>query len=274
MFGKRSYEDYELHQMDREELHEEWVWVRKESLKDIEGRRPALLFEFKDNRKRVCCETLYADDTYLANRRNPILVGKIFGFCSKDNFKVLSHGGKRKTSIVVTDDTKFRNGMTEHSLKENVPVCVHYSRTMDDNSDGTDEEKYEITANCITPGNELVFMNAWYRRRQLGIENRVRQRIPLSITEPSWTGQAMWWQLRACARHPQIAVLMSTVLAVVGTGLGIVGLAAVIKDLSGWNDITVFRCFWLSIGAVGFFIFVMGFRPLYLRAKLSRSDAK
>jgi hypothetical protein len=55
-----------------------------------------------------------------------------------------------------------------------------------------------------------------------------------------------------------------------------VGLAAVIKDLPEWNNITLFQGVYASIGAVGIGIFVMGFRPLYLRAKLSlsRSDAK
>ena len=42
--------------------------------------------------------------------------------------------------------------------------------------------------------------------------------------------QAMWWQYRA-VRHPQIGVVMSTVLAAVGTGLGIVGLGALLKDM-------------------------------------------
>jgi hypothetical protein len=296
MFGKPNYEYYELHQVERDELHEEWVWVRKESLKDIEGRRPALLFEFKDSRKRVCCETLYADDTYLANRRNPILVGETTDIhllplvgeivdihLPQASFTVRWDEGKETKSVVVTGKTKFCNGITIESLltipkqsleKKGVPICVHYLKETNKYSEETDRKKKEITAERITAGNELIFMNAWYRRRQLGIENRIGEQILLSIRQPRWTGQAMWWQLRACARHPQITVLMSTVLAVVGTGLGIVGLAAVIKDLAEWNNITLFQGVCVFVGAVGIGIFVMGFRPLYLRAKLSRSDAK
>jgi hypothetical protein len=151
---------------------------------------------------------------------------------------------------------------------------VHYLKETNKYSEETDRKKKEITAERITAGNELIFINAWYRL-QLGIpRSRIRQQIPLEVTRPKSSWRAMWWQLRACARHPQIAVLMSTVLAVVGTGLGIVGLAAVIKDLPEWNNITLFQGVYASIGAVGLGIFVMGFRPLYLRAKLSRSDAK
>jgi hypothetical protein len=81
----------------------------------------------------------------------------------------------------------------------------------------------------------------------------------------------MWWQLRACARHPQIAVVMSTVLAVIGTGLGIVGFAAVLKEIL--NGTPAFEWVWLPIAGLGFIIFVFGFSPLYLRARLSQPDA-
>jgi hypothetical protein len=281
-------DDYELHQVEREELHEEWVWVRKESLrKDIEGSRAALLFEFNDSGKRVCCETLYADDTYLSNRRNPILVGKVVDFDKETrNFKIQSRDRCKPISVVVTKGTKYCNGVTEHSLRNNIPVCVQYSKKtkencedvdencerMDDGCEGADKMKNEIIAKRITGGNELVFMNAWYRC-QLGIEEgKVNKRIFLRIeARPYSLCQAMWWQLRACARHPQIAVVMSTVLAVVGTGLGIVGFAALLKELL--RSTSGFDWVWISIAILGFFVFLGGFRPLYLRAKLSLPDA-
>ena len=57
----------------------------------------------------------------------------------------------------------------------------------------------------------------------------------------------------------------SRVLAVIGAGLGIVGLVAVLKDVpwpvSVWQDVA-----W-GIGAFGFAVFLLGFMPLFLRAK-------
>ena len=129
---------YEIHQVEREDMNEGWIWVKNEKLREIiENRRPVLLVEDTGSGKRVCCETLYADPTYLANRR-----------------------------------------------------------------------RQPVTKNAK---NNLAFLSAWYRRR-LGIE---KEQIPcvrtLKIRETNrvWT---IWWQLRACARHPQIAVVMSTVL--------------------------------------------------------------
>jgi hypothetical protein len=288
-------DDYELHQVERDELHEEWVWVWNEKLKkDIEGRRPALLFEYKGN--SVCCETLYADDRYLENRHKPLLAGKISVIRPDGNFII------GETSVQVTKRTEYCGGITKESLPKNVAVFVRYSKEADEkskatnesceatdkNSEGTNEPEKTITAIRITRGDKLVFMNSWYRH-QLGIDaDLIKQgisvmdtpRIPLRVRGPRSTGQAMWWQLRACARHPQIAVVMSTVLAVVGTGLGVVGLAAIIKELpqvesiKDIKNISGFDRVWLSVAAVGFIIFVLGFRPLCLRAKQSLPDAK
>ena len=69
----------------------------------------------------------------------------------------------------------------------------------------------------------------------------------------------MWWQLRACARHPQIAVVMSRVLAVVGTGLGIVGLAAVLKEAQWPGSVWQAVVSWQAVAALGFVVFVLGF---------------
>jgi|HubBroStandDraft_6_1064221.scaffolds.fasta_scaffold925656_2 hypothetical protein len=195
-------DDYKLHQVERGELHEEWIWIRSKGMKPMEGRRSALLFSYKSEgeskSKSVCCETLYADDLYLGERRYPIEVG------------------------------------------------------------AADREN-------------RVFMNAWYRH-QLGIEQKqILKLIPLKVRRPRSSFQAMWWQLRACARHPQITVVMSTVLAVIGTGLGIVGFAAVLKEIL--NGTPGFEWAWLPIAGFGFIIFVAGFWPLYLRAKLSLPKA-
>jgi len=64
---------YEIHHVDREDLNEGWIWVRNENLKEsIENHRPVLLIKDTGTRKKVCCETVYADDTWLQNRRKPM----------------------------------------------------------------------------------------------------------------------------------------------------------------------------------------------------------
>jgi hypothetical protein len=70
----------------------------------------------------------------------------------------------------------------------------------------------------------------------------------------------MWWEYRASARHPQIGVVMSTVLAVVGTGLGIVGLGALLKDMQRAPPYV-----YQAIDLFGIAVFLFGFLPLVLR---------
>jgi hypothetical protein len=195
---------YELHQVERHELHEDWVWLRtkdKELRLATENRRPALLFKFGG--KKVCCETLYADDLYLKNRHHPIDPG---------------------------------------------------------------------TCGPKTGGN-LVFMNAWYRRH-LGLPPQ-SDSIDLTVETPKWNGQAVWWQLRACARHPQIAVVMSTVLAIVGTGFGIAGFASLAKDMPWkavvkgipWLQAVPWSDVWQAGVVFGFAVALGGLVPLFLRSK-------
>ena len=195
--------DYELHQVEREELHEEWVWVRKEELKKhVEDSRPALLFRYKPEGKvksnSVCCETLYADDTYLRNRRNPILVGKIVEYDpTNGDFKVEWGQPPRRASITPAPDIQYGRGIEKKLLRNDLAVCVHYSKMADEHFDGTDENSEEphkatcppaLVAKRITAGNELVFINSWYRR-QLGIESAwIKQRIPLEIKLPGARG--------------------------------------------------------------------------------------
>src|SRR5208282_673979 len=64
---------YIVHQVEREDLNEGWIWVRSEELKPkIENRRPVVRVRDTRSGKQVCCETLYADDTYMSNRRHPL----------------------------------------------------------------------------------------------------------------------------------------------------------------------------------------------------------
>ncbi len=183
-------DQYEWHQAERVDMNEGWIWVRNEVLRaEIEERRPVLLL--KRGGESLCCEVLWADDTWLGNRNHPI---RASGISAKD---------------------------------------------------------------------KLVFLSAWYRRR-LGIDFKKDppgSKIELTILPAKSRMRTMWWQLRACARHPQIAVVMSTVLAVIGAGLGIIGVAAVLE--------AVFKIWWIwiPVALVGVAVILLGFRPLYLRAK-------
>jgi len=248
---------YEWHQVEREDLNEGWIWVRpaesdenRKLMRRIEGRRPVLLL--KAATRSVCCETLYADDTFLRNRRNSILIGEITDYVSPADFKVRDRNGK-DTPIDASNAKIDRD--TRAQLADGRRVCVHWTREhWSPATSGT------AKVSRVTLENNLVFLSAWYRRR-LGIETKAGSKISLKITETDWRLRTMWWQLRACARHPQIAVVMSTVLAVVGTGLGIVGLAAVFKEVR-WLG-----CVWQGVAVLGFAVFVLGFWPLALRAK-------
>jgi hypothetical protein len=180
-------EPYEIHHVDREDFNEGWIWVRNEKLKgSIEDQRPVLLIKNVETHKKVSCETVYADDTWLQNRRQPVALP-----CTKN----------------------------------------------------------------------MLFVSGWYRRL-LSIEReKVPCKISLEIKFPN-AAQAVWWQVRACIRHPQIGVVMSTVLAIVGTGLGIVGLGAMLKDMH-WAGRSVYT----AVDLFGVAVFLLGFVPLVLRAK-------
>jgi hypothetical protein len=179
-------DSYEIHQVEREDLNEGWIWLRNEELKNnIENRRLTLRVTDELSGKNVCCEVLYADDTYLDNRRHPI---------------------------------------------------------------------------PQTNQHRMLFLSAWYRHR-LGVEGKVGTSRRFDIKLTSNPLRAMWWQIRACVRHPQIAVVMSTVLAIVGTGLGIVGVAFVFKDVN-WA-----AYIWQAAAGLGFVITLFGLVPLLLRVK-------
>ena len=238
------YECYEWHQTDREDLNEGWIWVRanntttnklRERTKD---RRPVLLLKHQSKSvwrrsKSVCCETLWADPRFLRNRRYPILIGTIKDVASQADFKVVKVVDEEEveTPVHVGSYTKFElsdgTASDEKMLTTGQPVCVRGK----EKTDGGPVQVYKVTFDF---NGNLIFLSAWYRHC-LGIDiEEPGSKICLKVVTPKWwLLQPPWWQLRACARHPQIAVVMSTVLAVIGTGLGIVGLAAVLKDFLG-----------------------------------------
>lgn len=76
----------------------------------------------------------------------------------------------------------------------------------------------------------MIFLSGWHRHH-LGISGHAGQNVQLKVVWSNSVLRLMWWQLCACTQHPQIAVFMSTVLTIVGTGLGLAGAAAVLKDI-------------------------------------------
>jgi len=237
-------DQYGWHHVEREDLNEGWIWIWNQQDKDrdrIENRRPVLLLKIN---KTVCCETLYADDRFLINRRYPVLIGAVADFEEK-RFKV-------RDQMVDFTDAKFRGG-TAADLANGKHVCVYGKRT---EADEVHAEKVILDFK-----ENLIFLSAWYRYH-LGIAKEIS---PMTVEFPDNQLQAMWWQLRACARHPQIAVVMSTVLAVVGTGLGIIGAAAILEAVlkdRGWIS-----WIWLPVALVGGMVFILAFAPLYSRAR-------
>ena len=248
---------YELHQVEREAENEGWIWVRDEELQETtHDRRPVLRLRCAS--ESVCCETLWADPLFLRNRRYPILIGKITDFVSQSDFRVVDEEGVA-TRVRCQPPTRFEPDDAKGLINDR-HVCVRGNIR-------TDSGPVRALSVTFDFKDNLVFLSGWYRRR-LGIKKKHGEIINLDIMEPKSrlkTLQTMCWQLRACALHPQIAVVMSTVLAVVGTGLGIVGLAAVLKDVH-WPG-SVWGAVVSAIAVFGFAVFFLGFRPLYLRAK-------
>jgi hypothetical protein len=167
----------------------------------------------------------------------------------------------------------IRNADLREEVEERRPVLLlkHASRSVCCETLWADDawlsrRHKPILAAKFTGTEKLIFLSAWYRRR-LGIDNKPGSKIELKIsTNPSWwLLRPLWWQLRAGAAHPQIAVAMSTVLAVIGTGLGIVGLATVFQKPHLPTDIWEAGAW--AIALVGFVVILLGFAPLYSRAK-------
>jgi hypothetical protein len=245
---------YEWHQVEREDLNEGWIWIRQRGgeLKDvIHRRRPVLLL--KHGGKSVCCETLYADDGWLARRRYSIMIGQITKFSPPKYLEIAGRfpDNRRRKEVVKNADINID---PEMQLTEGLRVCVFW----------TDPTYGDKKPPVITLEKNLIFLSAWYRHH-LGISDSRPFEIDLDIKQTNSRLRQIWWQLRACARHPQIAVVMSTVLAFIGTGLGIVGVAAVLKE---FVLIEFFEQPWPALALIGLVICGLGFAPLFKRARI------
>ena len=76
---------------------------------------------------------------------------------------------------------------------------------------------------------DLIFLNGWQRRvlaikRGDGITppSDALARVPLTVEMEAFP-RSVWWQLVLCTRHPQLVVLVATVLGLIGGGLGLIG---------------------------------------------------
>ncbi|HVM72576.1 MAG TPA: hypothetical protein VMT91_12520 [Anaerolineales bacterium] len=121
---------------------------------------------------------------------------------------------------------------------------------------------------------ELIFISQWYRQH-LGIKGKLRTIHPLEIeiAESGWT--QVLWQFRACLQHPQIVVLLSTVLGIISVGLGIIGFGIGLIAIPAFsrylfsliniiiNELKCLGVVFVMIGAVTIFC---GVKELFKRA--------
>lgn len=80
----------------------------------------------------------------------------------------------------------------------------------------------------------LAFISAWYRGRLDILDIReVPQTLTIDYKED--TSRPLWWQLHVCLEHPQVVVLLATLLAIIGLGLGILALGLAILGVPAWR---------------------------------------
>lgn len=100
---------------------------------------------------------------------------------------------------------------------------------------------------------KLIFISQWYLRR-LGFEKN-----PGSAELAIDTKTKISWQFLACLVHPQIMVLLSTVLGIIGVGLGIIGLGLGCIAIPCWSQGIIVGIVFIVVG-----ILVIGYGSLQL----------
>jgi hypothetical protein len=100
--------------------------------------------------------------------------------------------------------------------------------------------------NVPPPDANLAFISAWYRGR-LSI-GEGPQNLTIDYKD---TPRPFWWQLYVCLEHPQVVVLLATLLAIIGLGLGILALGLAIFGVPDWRPYG----FWIG----GFFMLLGAF---------------
>jgi len=126
------------------------------------------------------------------------------------------------------------------------------------------EARREESTRIVRRGQNLIFINGWYRHN-LGISAGART---LSIS----VSKSPWWQLRASLQHPQVGIFLTTVLAIMGVGLAVLGMGLgliSVKDLlsvesGARSSAVVTGC---AVVVIGFGVVVWGIVQLRRRAR-------
>jgi hypothetical protein len=116
-------------------------------------------------------------------------------------------------------------------------------------------ERWKVTPQAVPHADDkLAFISSWYRRRLgigLGHEN-------LTIEYGKNPAGPFLWQLHVCLQHPQIVVVLATVLAIVGLGLGILAVGLGVAGVPDWQP----SGFWIGWVLVLCGIFIIGWALL------------
>lgn len=120
----------------------------------------------------------------------------------------------------------------------------------------------------IVSDDKLIFISQWYRQ-PLEVHPGNEQDLTIELTESRW--EQVQWQFWACLQHPQIVVLLSTVLGiisvglgVIGVGLGVIGLGTGLTCIPG--IVIVMKWFGVACVVFGAVIIVCGVIQLFKRA--------
>jgi hypothetical protein len=105
-------------------------------------------------------------------------------------------------------------------------------------------ERWKATQEPIPPTDaKLAFISSWYRRRlRIGLGPHT-----LTIEYKENPAGLFFWQLRVCLQHPQVVVVLATVLAIVGLGLGLLALGLGVAGVPDWRPYGGFWIGWLLV---------------------------
>jgi hypothetical protein len=165
---------------------------------------------------------------------------------------------------------RLRNPRLKKKIKNRRPVCLVkdavsgkkiFVETLYADDPWLSGRRHETKQRLLASPKNLIFLSAWYRHR-LGLDELA---VPtdrlLDIAPDANFCRKIIWQLRACEQHPQIAVVMSTVLAIMGAGFGVVGVAAWLQSAKAPIGV------WAPVAVLGLVVILRGLVPLATRAQ-------
>jgi hypothetical protein len=213
-------DDYQIYKAPVNDINEGHIWVHDPCLNvKLQGQRRIVRIQRADSdRKRVYCEALYADDRDLRHWNVPL------------GCRVILMNEWYRQRLGITDPTPPPSPMSDEGT-------------------ATRSEPESSTARSPIPPPTGRESSLWWRlwaclQERLGgpdAPNATRSprklvrtlRLNIEFSECLLT--SMRWQLLACLQHPQIVVLVASVLGVLGVGFALVALGlsfpTVAKDL-------------------------------------------